>query len=297
MNNEWEDKFKQWSKPPSNTEQQRCDNAISSIKNAIKSSEKLKERNISIILQGSYKNNTNVRRDSDVDIGVVCYDVFFPEYPEGTTKETFSNKDGDYNYDDYKNDIEEALVSYFGRNSVKRGNKAFDIKETSYKVEADVSPFLEHRRYSKDGNFLSGVELRPDNGKPFRIINWPEQHYENGVSKNNETNRKFKSLVRIFKSLCNEMNDNNVNEAKNILGFLIECLIWNVPNENFGSSTYTEDVRNCIIYLFNNTDTDEKCKDWGEVSELKYLFNSYQKWTRSQANDFLLSAWQYLGFK
>jgi predicted nucleotidyltransferase len=297
MDSDWEDKFKQWSKPPSDTEQQRCDNAVNAVKNAIKSSEKLKERDIRIILQGSYQNNTNVRRESDVDIGVICYDVFFPDYPGGTTKETFSNNDGDYDYADYKKDIEEALVSYFGKASVKRGNKAFDIKETSYKVEADVVPFMEHRRYSKDGKFISGVELRPDNGKPFRVINWPEQHYENGVRKNNETNKRFKNLVRIFKSLCNEMTDNAINEAKNIPGFLIECLVWNVPNEYFGSTTFTEDVRKCLISLYNNTDTEEKCKNWGEVSELIYLFNSRQKWTRSQANDFILSAWKYIGFK
>jgi hypothetical protein len=37
------------------------------------------------------------------------------------------------------------LRSYFGANAVARGNKAFDVRETSYHVEADVSPFFEHR--------------------------------------------------------------------------------------------------------------------------------------------------------
>jgi len=297
LNTNWEEKFTQWSKPPSETEQQRCDNAVKSITNAIKSSTKLKEKDIRILVQGSYQNNTNVRQESDVDIGVICYDVFFPNYPKDTTRETFGNSQSDYYYKDFKNEIEEALVAYFGRNAVKRGNKAFDLKETSYKVEADVVPFFEHRRYAKDGTFISGVELKPDNGVPASIINWPEQHYKNGVNKNNETNRRFKSLVRIFKSLCNEMNDNGVPEAKNIPGFLIECLIWNVPNKYFGASTYTEDVRNCIIFLYNNTDADDKCKEWGEVSELKYLFRPTQKWTRTQSNNFILSTWNYIGFK
>lgn len=113
-----------------------------------------------------------------------------------------------------------------------RGNKAFDIKKNSYHVEADVAPFFEHRRYSANGNYNSGVELRPDNGG--QVINWPQQHYDNGVWKNNETNRRYKSLVRILKALCNEMSDIGIESAQQIPGFLNECLIWNVPNEHFG---------------------------------------------------------------
>ena len=296
MANNWEDTFRTWAKPPGKTEQDRCENAERAIRNAISTSNKLNFRNIKVFAQGSYKNNTNVRKDSDVDIGIVCYDAFFPNYPEGTTKEMFGNIDGTYQYATFKNEVEEALVSYFGRASVVRGNKAFDIKENTYRVEADVAPFLEHRRYHTDGSYLSGVELIPDNRTPPTVINWPEQHYDNGVSKNNYTRRRFKSLVRIIKSLCNLMSDRGVTEARPILGFLIECLVWNVPNENFGYDTYTADVRSCLAFLFNNTMSDEECSEWGEVSELKYLFRGPQKWTRQQAHSFISAAWDHVGF-
>lgn len=229
-----------------------------------------------------------------MDIGIVCYDVFFPDYPEGTTKETFDNVDADYHYETFKNEVEEALVQYFGRSSVRRGNKAFDIKENSYHVEADVAPFFEHRRYRLNGSYLSGVELRPDNGRPFKVINWHEQHYQNGVAKNNNTNRRFKSLVRIIKSLCNEMAVVGMPQAKQIMGFLIECLEWNVPNDHFGHYTWTSDVRACLAFLFNNTMKDEQCSEWVEVSELKYLFRPLQKWTREQAYNFIDAAWDYI---
>lgn len=65
------------------------------------------------------------------------------------------------------------------------------------------------------------------------VINWPEQHYENGVAKNDRTSRSFKALVRILKSLRNEMDDNKVQAAGPIIGFLSECLIWNVPETTF----------------------------------------------------------------
>jgi len=296
MTHTWEDTFRSWAKPPGKTEQDRCENAERAIRNAIRASDKLNRRDIKVFAQGSYKNNTNVRKDSDVDIAIVCYDVFFHFYPEGTTHETFGNIDGDYYYHTFKNEVEEALVSYFGRSSVERGNKAFDIKENTYRVEADVAPFFEHRRYDPDGSYLSGVELRPDNSTPFKVINWPEQHYENGVSKNNITDRRYKSLVRIIKSLCNEMSDRGVAEAKPILGFLIECLVWNVPNDHFVYNTYTSDVQSCLAFLFNNSRSDEKCSEWGEVGDLKYIFRGSQKWTRQQAHSFISAAWDFIGF-
>ena len=294
MNQNWEEKFKRWTSPPGKTEKERCSNAEKSIRNAINASDKLNHRNIRIFTQGSYQNNTNVRADSDVDIGILCFDTFLYDFPEGYTRESFGITPATYHYEQFKNEVGEALISYFGSGAVSRGNKAFDVHETSYHVEADVAAFFEHRRYSTDGEYLSGVELRPDNGG--KVINWPEQHYQNGVEKNKATNRAYKSLVRILKSLCNEMSEQNIQQAKEVYGFLIECLVWNVPNSNFSHSDWKGDVRECLAHLFNNIKEEEKCKDWGEVSELKYLFRGGQKWTRQQAFLFIDKAWDHIGF-
>ena len=294
---DWESQFREWAKPPGTSEEQRMANAERQIKDALESSSDLRPRDIRVFAQGSYKNNTNVRRDSDVDIAVVCYDIFFPDYPEGTTNETFGNRDGDYPYADFKNDVERALVARFGRDAVDRGNKAFDVHENSYRVEADVAPFFEHRWYSTNGRYISGVELRPDNGKPWQVINWPQQHYDNGVSKNSATSKRFKAIVRVLKSLCNEMEAEGISQAANIPGFLIECLVWNVPNDRFGHTTYRADVRESLAFLFNNTRSDQDCADWGEVSELKYLFRGVKIWTREDAHLFVDAAWDYVGFE
>ena len=65
----------------------------------------------------------------------------------------------------------------------------------------------------------------------------------------------------------------------------------------FGHDTYTADVRFAIAHLWNNTRTDDACKEWGEINEQKYLFRSSQPWTRDQVNAFLRAAWNYIGFK
>ncbi len=291
---DWEPTFELWAKPPGKTEQERCENAEKAVRNAIEASDKLNQRNIKVFFHGSYRNNTNVRKDSDVDVGILCYDTFFMYLPNGSTREDFNISSATYQYDQFKNEVGEALVVYFGESSVSRGNKAFDIHENSYRVDADVAPFFEHRRYHKDRSYLSGVELTPDNGG--RIINWPEQHYNNGVDKNSKTGKRFKSVVRILKSLCNEMSEKDISAAKSISGFLIECMVWNVPNDNFGYTFYKSDVRNCLAFLFNNTRTDEQCSEWGEVSDLKYLFRN-QRLKRQQAHSFVSAAWDYIGFE
>jgi len=295
MSVDWESKFTLWAKPPSNTEEQRSSNAVNMIQNAIRQSSILSNRHITISVQGSYRNNTNVRQDSDVDIAVICSDSFFHYLPEGYTPDMFGFIPATYLYPEFKNQIGDALTSYLGSNIVLRGNKAFNIHENTYHVDADVAPFFEHRRYDANGNYLSGVELRPDN--IGRIINWPDQHYDNGVNKNLVTQRRFKRIVRILKALCNEMADNGIATVTNIPGFLIECLVWNVPNDHFGYSTYVADVQSSLAFLFNNTMNDKDCAEGGEVSELKYLFRKSQKWTRPQAHSFLSEAWDYIGFQ
>ncbi len=294
MNQNWEEKFKRWSAPPGKTEEERCSNAEKAIRNAINASDKLNHRNIRIFTQGSYRNNTNVRADSDVDVGILCLDTFFHDFPEGYTRESFGITPASYHYEQFKQEVGDALISHFGPGAVSRGNKAFDVHETSYHVEADVAPFFEHRRYSTDGKYLSGVELHPDNGG--KVINWPDQHYQNGVEKNKTTSRVYKSIVRILKSLCNEMSEQNIQQAKEVCGFLIECLVWNVPNSSFSPPDWTGDVRACLAHLFNNTKDEEKCIDWGEVSELNYLFRGGQKWTRQQAFLFIDKARDHIGF-
>jgi hypothetical protein len=101
--------------------------------------------------------------------------------------------------------------------------------------------------------------------------------------------------VRVLKALSNEMTEARVSGG-DIPGFLIECLVWNVPDDRFQHYTYTDDVKATIVFLYENTKTDELCRKWVEVSGLKWLFHSTQKWTREQANTFTVAAWNYAGF-
>jgi hypothetical protein len=302
MINDWEDVFTQWAKGPDDTERRKIENTEEQIKAALKNSSALRDKNIKVFTQGSYRNNTNVKHDSDVDIGILCTDVFYADYANDSIESHYSKihtGGATYTYRQFKGDVQAALVAYFSQNTIKSGNKAFNIKETRRRVDADVSAFFEERYYTGIENYKSGAAMFADNNSQVKIINWPEQHFTNGVSKNKATNRKFKRVVRILKKLNYEMQDKR-SVTVEIPSFLIECLTWNVPNDKFSAATYHETIRTILSYLFFGTTTssnDKLYEKWAEVSGMKYLFGNHQKWTVEMANTFLLDAWHFIGYQ
>ena len=88
-----------------------------------------------------------------------------------------------------------------------------------------------------------------------------------------------------------------ITSAKPIAGFLIECLVWNVPNNKLGHSTWDADVQAALLHLWSNTKTADTCSDWGEVSELKYLFRGSPAEKLTQAHTFIDAAWSYVGVR
>lgn len=297
---DWDSAFNTWWRPVSDTEAEKCERAERMIREAIGASDTLKQHQITVFAQGSYRNETNVRQDSDVDICVCCTDTFITDYTHapGLTDAILNYHDGTYTQAQFKDDTGAALVAKFGNAGVARGNKAFDVHETTARVDADVVPAFEFRLFYPDGRgghyFEPGTSIRPDVGS--HIINFPQQHYDKGCAKNVATGYTFKRVVRIVKRLWNEMAENNVEAAKPIPSYLIECLIWNVPNGFLATDTYYSDVRGSLAYLYNQLTTAGATDEWLEVSGLKYIFRSGQPWTREQATAFVLAAWHYVGF-
>ena len=292
----WESTFQSWGGPPNQSERDTCEHAERAIRKAIRGCDTLVKRNIDVLVQGSYRNRTNVREASDVDICVLCREGFFYDLPSGVTAAQlgFTNP-CDYSYDAFKNDVHRALVSHFGSNAVTLGNKAFNIHENTYRIDADVVAAFEYRRYDRTDLYHEGTRFFPKKGGT--VTNWPQQNYDNGVSKNMATRKRFKATARILKRLRNAMDEDNIAAATAVSSFLIESLVWNVPNEGFGHDTYKDDVRYAIAHLWNETRSSETCNEWGEINDLKYLFRVSQPWTREQAHAFLGAAWTYVGYQ
>lgn len=93
------------------------------------------------------------------------------------------------------------------------------------------------------------------------------------------------------------MDEKGNEPAKPIPSYLIECLVWNVPNQYFGQSDFSDDLRNSLIHIYDQSLEINKCKEWCEVNNIKYLFHTSQPWQYQQVNRFSLAAWNFVGFK
>lgn len=291
-----EETLNNWRKPPSDTEETKLSNIERMVKECINEDLTLKEMSIKTFGQGSYVNDTNVRLNSDVDLNVKYVDAFYFDLPPGKTREDFGlNNRISYSAQEFKNDVQSALFNKFG-NDVKRKNKCIAIEGNTNRVGADVVPTWQYRRYSENGSYVEGVRFFADNEQT--VTNFPIQHIKNGIEKNRQTQRRFKRLTRIYKRIRAKMIDDGESVNGNITSFLLECLLWNVPNQIFNDyETWTDRLRESIVFLWNSTQTEQKCNNWCEVSGLLYLFSGDRKWSKTDVNTYLLHLWHYLGYK
>ena len=288
---EWDDRLAAWASPPGKTEQEKCDNAVRAIRAAIDASPTLSARSISVFPQGSYRNRTNVRTESDVDVCVCCSDSIFFDLPAGTTPEQFGIRTpAPYGFAQFRADVSAALVARFGAGSVKAGSKAYTVHENASRIAADAVPVFEYRNYQYSVPPAIGTAFLAD-GR--RINNYPEQHYSNGVAKNDATARRFKMITRILKRLRYEMTNEGVAIAEELASFEIESLVWNVPIPLFGAATLREDLVRVMGHVYVNTEDDQKCAAWKEVNGIKPLFGPAQPWGRTDVRPFLERVWEF----
>lgn len=168
-----------------------------------------------IYLQGSYKNSTNIRGDSDVDIVIELTPL----------KSAFSKHvDQIQRFIGYKNLIFSALEREFA--GVKLSEKCIKIPRTNWTIPADVVPAFSVQNASPLSLFYTpGMRFFVQKQQRW-VINHPRQHFDNGALKNARTAGLFKPTVRMFKNALSY-------PGHNFPGYFVECLLYNVPDELF----------------------------------------------------------------
>jgi hypothetical protein len=287
-----------WTGRASDAEDARYERTKNEIRAALKGG-RLDQYSFSVYAKGSYPNHTNVVADSDVDIAAELTSIVQHEFihaAKGLKLADFGLHPytGSYRQPSFKDDVASALAHHFGAGVVERGNKAIHVRESSRSLKADVVVCETLTSHISRQCTRRGIQIEPDRGPV--IHNFPQQHYDEGVAKNNATSKRYKRVVRILKRLENEMVDNGIIDV--VPSFLIESLVWNVPNTHFNNhSTWTERVRAALGVMYHGTKGPEpESARWLEANNVKFLFHESQGWTREQANAFTLKAWQYLGF-
>lgn len=311
MSRNWDETFKQWAEALEQVDEEKGSRASEEVRKAIRNDSALAKRRIDVYVTGSYRNNTNTRADSDVDVAVVLRDLIFYELPaDGSlTADMLGLKPNGEQYESFREQVGAALRATFGAPAVTAGDKAFDVHATSYRLDADVAVFLEHRRYTgkKDGSgqwaYLQGVEMRPRSEPNRRIINWPEQHYERGVAKNKATNHRFKRIVRIMKRLRVDMEAQGNDAARSAAGqarsLLIESLVHSAPDACFNREAggYLKDMSAVLSWIVDATRHGADTSRLVEVNGIKPLFGGDQRWTQPQAYAFFSAARRYVGME
>jgi hypothetical protein len=153
-----------------------------------------------------------------------------------------------YGFDAFTSDVERTLVAAY-EDDIQRGDKAIIVKPGTGRRKADVVPSIEFRRYHSfstrnEEDFDAGIYLRTMSGK--RVVNYPRQHADNLTRKHQNTQMRFKPLVRVFKNIRSKLVDDVMIYQGDAPSYFIEGLLYNVPNERFGT-TY----RDSFVGAFN----------------------------------------------
>jgi hypothetical protein len=135
--------------------------------------------------------------------------------------------------------------------------------------------------------YLAGVAIN-ENGNI--IYNYPEQHYDNGVRKSQNTNFNYKKTVRMFKNARNEAIKKRLLAKDNTPSYFLECLLYNVPDNCFTGNEY-DIFKTVTQWLIDNTHKFNSFKCQNEIHDLfgyaGYSSPFYYKWEVSRAIEFV----------
>jgi len=224
-----------WSRQPESDKAQRTHEEIRTALRGPRST--ILHREFTDFLQGSYRNGTNIKFDSDVDIAARLDRPFQYDTnllgPFWAQQQSAQFVQSDYSFEQFRSDTYETLRDAFG-SGVKLRNKCIEVPADATRLKADVVPCIQHRIYTAYEAFHSGIGFRPLNEQRW-VVNFPVQHYENGVRKQAMTNQRFKPLVRLIKNARNSQVGRGELSTNAAPSYFLQCLIYNASDAAFVS--------------------------------------------------------------
>jgi len=250
-----------------------------------------------VYLQGSYRNTTNIYGNSDVDLVVELTSAFQYDISNLSLSEQgkyrADHSMATYRVDNFKDDVIQALHSYYGSSLVSRGNKSIKLSAGSNRLAADIVPCIEYHAYRSyrslsDHDCVRGITFYTERDHR-QVINFPKIHYGNGASKNSQAGMNYKPTVRMFKNARNRLiGDGNLLPGV-APSYFVECLLYNVPSEKFVSNPCTT-FYNVLEYLHATNPQPFICQN-----EQTPLFgSSAEQWSTTNATQLvngLVSLW------
>lgn len=198
-----------------------------------------------LYLQGSYRNDTNIRADSDVDVVAQFNGTFRSDLsllsPEQRAQYNATVSDASYTFERFRGDVIKTLRAYYGYSHVTPGEKSIKVRSApkSGGIAVDVVPCVQYRSYFQflggESAFLEGMTFKTDELFSRWIVNYPKTHWAFGVAKQSDSESRgwFKPVVRVVKNARNIYNERAWLKLR-APSYFIECLLSQVPNRFFG---------------------------------------------------------------
>lgn len=252
----------------------------------------LKKWSCEIYLQGSYRNDTNIRADSDVDVIVQFNTPIWRSPRLSPFREEdvfFEAVDRVYGvWQQYRSDVLASLIHYFGRRRVDdSGNNSLKVRGDANRLNADVIPcFLYYSPLLTPSGRLThslipGIQyFTQEEGRI--VINYPKAHYRRGVLKNKNTNSRFKPTVRVFKNARKYLVERGFIDEDLAASYFIQCLLYNAPDLLFAPN-FQMTFFNILKWLQTSNMASFRCQN----GQTDLFGDSPQFWSVEKADQFI----------
>ena len=235
-------------------------------------------------LQGSYRNDTNIRVDSDVDVVLELTSAFdhdasaLSQYEQGMLDSSF--QPATYNWNDFRRETLKALEGGFGGGMMAQGNKSIRLKAAPPRLAADVVVSMKYRRYSSYYSYTEGITFWALRDRHW-VVNYPKEHYKNGAAKSARTWDRYKRTVRMFKNARNHLQSTGRIRSDLAPSYFVECLLFNAPDWAF--QTGVQETYCSIVNWMAQSSLDELICQNGQ----QWLFGpSPEQWSVADAKAF-----------
>jgi hypothetical protein len=304
----WNDRLEHWERPASDSEEATIERAAAMTRQVMSANSWFIAEKVEIQPQGSYYNNTNVRKESDIDLRAIHPDIFI-QYEPGvlqsnayralsyySTGKTFTDTAAQLRYH-----ILTQLGSRFGAHNVDAsGKKAIRVNGIpGSRATVDIVPcFVLHRvgwnPLTSSYWTVKGIAILSVDGS--WTFSFPDQHHANGIAKRARTRLRFKKVVRMVKRLRDELVQQGAIRAKEVPSFLLESLVYGVEDNTFlvEADDRCDHLRRVISRIDTQLQDAAWCNSAPDITELAILFGNDKTWTASSARQFVRTVWQRL---
>ena len=195
-------------------------------------------------LQGSYRNNTHLRRQSDVDVVVELTSIpvrdgsLLPDSQKSLLHRNFPEPE--YGWRRFRRDVLRAISAGFGESRVREGRKTLKLVMESPEIPVDVVVAVRYLKYTEYSGLRSyknveGLGLYLPTESRW-TVSYPHLHRRNCVGKEKATNWWFRRTIRMFKNARAQLVEKGRLAPATARSYQMECLLYNVPDRLLGRS-------------------------------------------------------------